>query len=241
MLRKCWFLLVLLLVSLCLPPGCAGEETAITPAAPDGVVAFPDLGLEVAIREAMDKPAGDIYRYELESLTELQAQDAHISDISGIQYCGGLTRLYMGGNQISDISLLASLTSLAALHLEGNRIGDISPLASLTSLTELYLYGNQIRDISPLASLTSLSRLFLGRNQIRDISLLSSLTHLTALHIGSNPVSDISPLLKNPGLGSGDQVWVLGDSLDMHEGSEDVKAIRTLQGWGVDVTCDPVL
>jgi Leucine-rich repeat (LRR) protein len=183
----------------------------------DPVVIFPDPNLETAIREAIDKPIGDIYQSELEDLTEFSADQGDIVNITGLEHCtnlrsldlslnhiisdisplAGLTSLIelnLWHNQISDISPLASLTSLIELNLGSNEIGDISLLASFTNLTLLDLRENQIGDISPLANLTSLTSLSLGSNEISDISPLANLTSLTELDLGANPISDISPL-----------------------------------------------
>jgi hypothetical protein len=190
-----------------------------SPVQADGnpVVIFPDPNLETAIREAIDKPIGDIYQSELEDLTEFSAEKKGIVNITGLQHCtnlrsldlswnhiisdisplAGLTSLIelnLWLNQISDISPLASLTSLIELNLGSNEIGDISLLASFINLTLLDLGYNQIGDISPLANLTSLTSLSLSDNQISDISPLANLTSLTELDLGANPISDISPL-----------------------------------------------
>jgi Leucine-rich repeat (LRR) protein len=190
-----------------------------SPVQADGnpVVIFPDPNLETAIREAIDKPIGDIYQSELEDLTEFSAEKKGIVNITGLQHCtnlrsldlswnhiisdisplAGLTSLIelnLWLNQISDISPLASLTSLIELNLGSNEIGDISLLASFINLTLLDLGYNQIGDISPLANLTSLTSLILSDNQISDISPLANLTSLTELDLGANPISDISPL-----------------------------------------------
>jgi Leucine-rich repeat (LRR) protein len=161
----------------------------------DPVVTFPDPNLEAAIREAIDKPIGDIYQSELEDLTEFSAEQGGIVNITGLEHCTNLRSLDLSLNHIiSDISPLASLTSLIELNLGSNEIGDISLLASFINLTLLDLGYNQIGDISPLANLTSLTSLSLSDNQISDISPLANLTSLTELDLGANPISDISPL-----------------------------------------------
>jgi len=190
---------------------------APTPAPAPPVGTFPDENLEAAIRDALDKPAGEaITPAELAGLTELDAIMWGITDLSGIEYCTNLTTLNLQRNkisdfsplasltnltwlklrrnQISDISPLTSLTNLVWLDIRGNQISDISPLASLTSLTSLNLWDNQISDISPLASLTNLTELYLYMNQISDLSSLASLTNLTYLNLWDNQISDISPL-----------------------------------------------
>jgi Leucine-rich repeat (LRR) protein/uncharacterized protein YraI len=169
-----------------------------TPA--DQVVTFPDPNLEAAIRQAIGKPAGDIYQSDLDGLTSLSATSRNIVNLSGLEHCTSLTYLDLGANQISDISPLSSLTSLAWLSLWSNQISDISPLSSLTSLIGLNLGYNQISNISPLSNLASLTGLTLVYNQISDISPLLSLTNLSALWLSGNQISDISPLSSLTGL-----------------------------------------
>jgi len=162
----------------------------------DSVVAIPDPNLEVAIREAIDRPSGYIYQSDLSgsTFTTLHADGSGIQYLTGLQYCTSLRYLYLDTNQISNISALAGLTSLKVLHLQANRVSDIHPLSGLTNLTDLRLYENQISDISPLADLTSLTVLYLSSNQISDISPLADLTSLTDLYLYWNQISDISPL-----------------------------------------------
>ena len=86
------------------------------------VVTFPDPNLEAAIREAINKPTGDIYQSDLEGLTSFGAHGRGISDLTGMEYCINLTRLYLCDNQIIDLSPLANLTNLTRLYLSDNQI-----------------------------------------------------------------------------------------------------------------------
>jgi hypothetical protein len=199
----------------------AGEEETVD---------FPDFNLEAAIREAIGKPTGDIYASDLEGLTSLDAMEMNITDLTGLEHATSLISLNLWDNQISDTSPLTNLTSLKDLALLENQISDISPLANITSLTILSLAKNQISDISPLANITSLTILSLAKNQISDISPLTNLTNLTflnltlnqisdiqplvnltsldVLYIDHNQISDIEPLVMNPGLSTGDQIYL---------------------------------
>jgi len=178
----------------CEPFNChCGQSVAISLAA-DEVVTFPDPNLETAIREAINKPTGDIYQSDLDGLTSLSATSRNIVNLSGLEHCTSLTYLRLDYNQISDISSLSSLTSLTYLDLGANQISDITSISSLTSLAALFLYNNQISDISSLSSITSLTQLYLGDNQISDIRPVSSLTSLFDLHLYNNQISDISSL-----------------------------------------------
>jgi len=193
---RVWICL-LVVMALMLTIGLLAVAGTPGPVQADGnpVVIFPDPNLETAIREAIDKPIGDIYQSELEDLTEFSAEQGGIVNITGLEHCTNLRSLDLSFNHIiSDISPLAGLTSLIELNLWHNQISDISPLASLTSLIELNLGSNEIGDISLLASLTNLTLLDLGYNRIGDILPLANLTSLTSLSLSDNQISDISPL-----------------------------------------------
>ena len=93
----------------------------------------------------------------------------------------------------------------------------------------------QIVDLSPLSSLTNLTTIDLRYNQISESSSLSSLTNLMWLDLSGNQIGDISPLVENPGLRSGDEVWLKGNNLDLREGGEALEDISSLEQRGVIV------
>ena len=153
---------------------------------PDFPVNFPDPILDTAIRQAIDKPSGEIMFSDLKELTAFDSEGNGITDLEGLQYCLNLNTLELDFNQFRDISPLAGLINLRELTLGLNQISDISLLAGLVNLNDISLYQNQISDISPLASLVNLSIVGLSVNQI----------------------SDISALVSNPGIGSGDLIYL---------------------------------
>ncbi len=160
----------------------------------DNVVTFPDPNLEAAIREAIGKPAGDIYDSDLVGLTTLGAYERDISNLSGLEHCTGLITLYLYRNEIADIAPLSGLTSLTTLNLFDNQIDHIGPLSGLTNLTWLSLASNQIAAIDPLSGLMNLTWLGLSGNQIAAIAPLAGLTSLTTLYLHTNHIADIGPL-----------------------------------------------
>jgi len=112
------------------------------------IVTFADENLEATIRDALGKPSGEtITSAELAKLWWLDASEWDIADLSGIEYCSGLTALYLYGNQISDLSPLVSLTNLTHLYLGDNQITDLSPLVANSGLGEgdrLWLEDNNL-------------------------------------------------------------------------------------------------
>ena len=156
-------------------------------------VNIPDPNLRTKIETALGNASGaPISAAEMATLTSLTAQDASISNLTGLETATNLTTLKLGNNTISDISALAGLTNLTELQLWDNSISNISAVAELTNLTHLYLWGNAISDISAVARLTNLTHLRLGENSISNISALAGLTNLTFLSVKENSISDIS-------------------------------------------------
>ena len=186
-------------------------------------VNIPDSNLRTALEDALDKaPETPITQAEMATLTELDARNADISDLTGLEAATNLERLELRDAYVASEGRL----------INSNSISDLSPLSGLTRLTRLHLERNQISDISPLAGLTSLVVLGLGNNNISDISPLEGLTNLFFVGLWDNNISDISPLVANSGFGQGEEVSVSENplsptSIDIH--------IPALQGRGVEV------
>ena len=121
-------------------------------------VLVPDAGLAGAIRSELGLDAGDpITQQTMATLTNLDASDQGISDLTGLEHATNLQTLNLDKNQISDLQPLTSLTNLQSLTLTDNQIEDVTPLAALVNLETLHLAGNSPQDISALASLTNLT------------------------------------------------------------------------------------
>jgi len=186
------------------------------------IVNFVDQNLEAAIRTALSIPTADLTQTDLNGLTELEATDLQITDLSGLENCTSLEVLNLSNNDISDLSALSSLTNLLELDLGENNISDLStlpvlpaleflelsynsisvltPLSDFTTLTDLYLNDTNITDISALSDLTALETLYLSENSITDFSALASLNQLNELDIVSTTISSIDALLALPNL-----------------------------------------
>ena len=170
------------------------------------VVDIPDPNLRAAVEKALGvTPGTPITADEMATLTHLEARNANISDLTGLEFATNLKSLWLDGeevaagtwrnsNSVSALSPLAGLINLTELLLDDNSITGISPLSGLTNLTNLSLSINNITDISPLVDLTNLEVLGLWRNPVSDLSPLAGLTNLIELYLGANPASDLSPL-----------------------------------------------
>ena len=183
-----------------------GAEQTVTFSDEAGVH-ISDPNLRAVIATALGKqPSDRIRRGDMANLTRLDARNANISDLTGLEgatnlrildlgaeYVGAENRL-INSNSVSDISAVAGLTNLTSLNLGNNSVSDISTVAGLTNLTSLYLEGNSVSDISAVAGLTNLTSLDLGGNPVSDISAVAGLTNLTSLYLwgNHNSISDIS-------------------------------------------------
>ena len=64
-------------------------------------ITIPDSALEVALRDALNKPEGPIYKSDLESLTYLDLTEKNISDISVLSGLTNLETLWLRDNPLS--------------------------------------------------------------------------------------------------------------------------------------------
>ena len=188
------------------------------------IVDIPDPNLRAAIENELGKaPGATITVADMETLTELLAPNASITDVTGLEAATNLTLLHLGAEIIVDN------------FINSNSISDISPLAGLTNLTHLGLSNNSISGISALAELTQLTDLWINNNTISDITALAGLTNLTELMLQNNSISDLSPLVANTGLGSAAFVDVQENPLDSLSINTHIPA---LQSRGIIVEFD---
>ena len=212
------------------------EGTVTFNAVAEGPADIPDATLRAAIVTAFGKaPGTSIAPGEMTKLTRLEAPEASISNLIGLEHATNLIDLHLWRNSVSDLSPLAGLTKLTGLYLGGSSASDLSPLTGLTNLESLFLDENGISDLSPLAGLTKLRRLALNGNSISDLSPLAALTSLKWIRLKWNNISDLSSLVSNTGLGSGDTVYVQGNPLSYLSIHAHIPA---LQSRGVTVEFD---
>ena len=169
-------------------------------------VEIPDSNLERAIREELGLPSEiPLTQLVMNQLTSLNAREAQIETLTGLEYATNLKDFELSFNQIQDITPLAGLVNLELVALVENPIADLAPLATLTQLQSLFLAGVPITDLTPLSNLTQLKKLYLGSCWIRDITPLSKLTQLKRLDLSKNQIVDISPLANLTQL---EELWI---------------------------------
>ena len=179
-------------------------------------VNIPDEIAEEFIREALDKPEGELTCEDLANLVEFEVFDGNLEfipleSIEGLQYAVNLETFFvMDGAQSLELDLLVGLPKLTSVGFGPYDIDDedLETLARIETLTRLYLrtgedfrgidpedIGSEVSDISPLANLTNLEVLGLEWFQeLSDISPLAELTELRELTINRTDIRDLSPL-----------------------------------------------
>ena len=149
----------------------------------------------------------------IHGLHQLSIAENPITDISPLASITELQQLFMFGTQVTDFSPLYGLTHLDDVHFAILNLTDISFISHLTHLRICKLNSNNISTLTPLAGLTTMEGLDLSNNQITDLAALTGLINLQALDLDNNSITDIQPLVDNPGLGTGDVVFLSGNPL----------------------------
>ena len=156
---------------------------------------FGDPALEASVWEALGVAAGtQLTCAQVAYVTDLDASDAGVTSLVGIQNLVNLRYLDVTGSSLDDLSPLSGLPILQSLFASSSGIVSLNGLGNLPRLEFLDLSLNSISDIGPLAGLPSLLYLDLGGNQISDLGPLGGLTGVQFLYLGDNAVSDIGPL-----------------------------------------------
>ena len=152
---------ICLLVAMVVGAGCSGASdpaasTAGEDVEPEQVAAFADSSLESAVQQAIAGEGATLSLELLLGLTQLEARERGIGDLSGIERLGNLQSLDLASNEIADISSLEALAGLRMLDLAGNAVTDLSPLRELSDLQVLVLDGNPIESLEALLELPAL-------------------------------------------------------------------------------------
>ncbi len=158
--------------------------------------AFEDEGLEMAVREILDKPVGPLYHNALRTIAELDASERGITSLTGIGQLSNLVSLNLRGNQINDLSPLTSLKRLQKINLRDNPLEDISPLAELERLEYLNLHSNyRIDSLEPLRDLRGLRTLILAHVPVGgEADMLANFSKMVYLNLRETGITDISSL-----------------------------------------------
>ncbi|MFP6582536.1 MAG: leucine-rich repeat domain-containing protein [Candidatus Hydrogenedentota bacterium] len=158
-----------------------------------------DLNLELAIREAINKPTGLLREEDFADLRTLSAYNQPIRTLEGIQHCVALEELNLNNTDLRDIELLSHLPQLRMVYLEDNWIADLSPLALCSRITHLSLSRTPTTDISWITQLTELQELHADYTGIDDVTPLYGMIDLYYASLSGNPLSEdqIADLIRN--------------------------------------------
>ena len=86
-----------------------------------------DAALRAKIAETLGKPnSTQLTVGDMLALRKLNAPNANIQNLTGLEHAHYLRELNLSGNAISDISPLEGLTQLTQLHLEDNPLSSAS-------------------------------------------------------------------------------------------------------------------
>ena len=211
------------------------------------VPAIPDPALRRAVEAALGKAAGEALSVaDLAGLQALEARNAGVTSLAGLEGAVSLRELDLGFNPLTDLGPLAFLPALESLNLDGSRadpgqlaplvglkrlslrhngLDTLQPLAVMTSLIELDVGDNRIEDLHPLMGLGGLRVLRSDRNRIADLWPLSYLANLEALDLGENRIRDLHPLA---GQGRLTSLRLSGNGLSEVYPLAGLKALREL-------------
>jgi len=118
------------------------------------MVNFPDPNFEALIRETLNIPDDDITNHDMWTIKELSGVSRNIEDITGIEYCSGLTMLTLNENFIINIDPLSDLVLLDLIDIKNNLITDIESLIDNPGMgigsDVVNLYDNPLSDMSIL-------------------------------------------------------------------------------------------
>lgn len=166
---------------------------------PGGGVHIPDANLRAVIAERLGKASGTpITSEDMLRLDRIEADEAGIRDLTGLEHAMRLERIEFRHNAISDLSPLAGLVRLDNIKLRGNKITDVSPLGKLTNVDWLGLEENAITDLSPLAGLVKLNGIGIEGNPVTDVSPLAKMVSLEGIVAWNTAITDFSVLAKLP-------------------------------------------
>ena len=164
--------------------------------------------LEQAVREALQKPTGDLTRDDLTGVTGLHIFGRQIySDESEFWFIGRFTLPYDTAMRSADfwqenggiVSLedVRALPNLKELCLYRQQIEDLSPVAD-SEITCLGIGFNPVTDFSPLRGNKNLTTLNLTCASIADASIIASIPNLTALSVAGTEIRRLRPLADLP-------------------------------------------
>ncbi len=141
-------------------------------------VTFPDTKQETAVRNALNRPDGDITLSDLGGVTELHFCGTMVlEDLSDVTYLDGTYSVNSAKpitGPVSDLSVIGRMPYLAKLSLVMQPVQSLEALERLVLLNELSIAGCENTDLSTLPVLPSLQILHLEHSNVRDLTELTA-------------------------------------------------------------------
>ena len=131
------------------------------------------------------------------SLSDLEAEQNEITDLSPLYALPGLRGLDVSGNQITDLAPLSGMEELVNLEADDNQITSLEALASCKSLQTISVSRNQLETLSGLEQALRLTSLKADENKIFELNGIENCTRLSTVSIDGNAVADLSVLAKS--------------------------------------------
>src|SRR5215510_5813817 len=111
-------------------------------------VVIADLGLDAAIRDALQKPNGPLTTQDLLSLTNLNASSRNVSNIAGLEAARNLVSLELQLNHLTNFFLSSQFTNLSVLNLSFNSLTQCAFPDGSTNLAVVDLKSNSLTHIT---------------------------------------------------------------------------------------------
>lgn len=115
-------------------------------------------------QEALNEAVGHVIEDEgfevLASLTEFEAHEAELADLSPLSRLTCIEYISLYGNSFSDLQPLVRLKNLRSLEIDNcSEVEDLTPLAKLKNLEELNIGYTSVTDLKPVYGLKKLKPL----------------------------------------------------------------------------------
>ncbi len=175
--------------------------------ADDRILWWEDPIIEAGIRAWLGRPAGDIYRHELNGVERMaivgksvlfndEALQIHYDNFQDCLILHDEVYMPQAGSlsTLADIGNCAGLKELMIFYNGISSLRGVERLASLTALMGLQLRETNIADLQPIGCLSELRGLAIAYSPLRDVAPILSLPRLESFSASFTDISDLSPL-----------------------------------------------
>ena len=156
------------------------------------IIQFHDPKFEVAVREVIGKPDGEILASDVVEISELNVSNRDIVDLEGIEYFSSLKILNCSGNKLTRLSV-SNNAALIELTCYGNELVELE-ISGATALEKLNCWDNQLATLNTTKNL-ALEQFSCNGNQLAMLDvrqnaelkeLYCEYNQLTKLELGEN-------------------------------------------------------